>query len=346
MRIFILCVLFVISHQVLAQYTWGNTTLAYMNTVMGAKSSAVGGRLYTSTEKDLSLCIDQAALLDLKMNGQLHSSLGRLPNGVNYGIFSTVVNTKFGSLAPFIRYMNYGKFTETDANGNAIGEFSGLDYQVGASYAYSANPVLKLGIQLSLLGSSMERYSAFGLSSQWSALLIHPNQLFVASVGVRNLGLVFKDYTASSQSKLPLDVFAAASYKLAHAPFRFHAVAHSLNRSQNIYLDPNAKPTFDPLTGDTIAVYNPDLLSKLANHLQFQVELLASSSFQLRAGFDVNRRHQLAVSAQPGMAGFSMGCSFKVKKFNLDYGIQFYSKAGSIQSIGLSTSLERWKKHI
>jgi hypothetical protein len=57
------------------------------------------------------------------------------------------------------------------------------------------------------------------------------------------------------------------------------------------------------------------------------------------------RRTQLQLIDHPGLAGFSMGMSLKLKKFNLDYGVQFYSKAGSVHSLGLNTSIQNWKKH-
>jgi hypothetical protein len=75
------------------------------------------------------------------------------------------------------------------------------------------------------------------------------------------------------------------------------------------------------------------------------VELYASKSFQLRGGFNFMRRNQLQLIDHPGLAGFSMGMSLKLKKFNLDYGVQFYSKAGSVHSLGLNTSIQNWKKH-
>jgi hypothetical protein len=65
----------------------------------------------------------------------------------------------------------------------------------------------------------------------------------------------------------------------------------------------------------------------------------------MRAGFNYMRRQQLKLTDHPGLAGFSTGFSLKLKKFNLDYGIQFYSKAGTIHSIGLSSALSNWKKN-
>ena len=343
----LIVLLFVILNFVgLAQYNLGNNAFTGFEQTTSCKSLGVGTKYYALPDGDLSTTLDQAALLNAQMVGSLNSTFGILPSGVNFGIFSTALQTKIGTISPYIRYLNYGNFTETNPVGDVIGTFNATDYQIGMSYAYAPNPFFRMGAQFNLLGSQLERYSAFGLSSNFSALLIHPKKLLTAAFGVRNLGLVFKDYSNTANSTLPLDTYIALSYKLAHAPFRFHIIGHSLNRPNNIWLDPNASPTYDPLTGDTIPIYTPNFGEKVANHLNFQLELVPKGAFQLRMGFNYNRRQQLKLNDFPGLAGFSVGTSLKIKKYDLDYAVQFYSKAGTIHAIGLSTDLNRWKKKI
>lgn len=329
-----------------AQYGWGTSAFTYLNALHNAKNAGVGGRLYAVNDEEVSLSLDQPALLVAAHTGQLHSSVGILPSGVHYGTLVHALKTKWGVFAPYIRYMNYGSFNETTTDGQLIGTFGALDYNIGTSYSYAPNPYFKMGVQLNLLGSNLERFSAYGISTNISALLIHPNELLIASIGVRNAGLIFKDYTSQANSELPLDIYAALSYRLAHAPFRFHIVGHALNRPQNIWLDPNAKEGIDPLTGDTIPIYVPNLGEKIANHLHFQLELIPKGALQMSLGFDYNRRQQLKLIDFPGLAGFSFGTRLHVKRFDLDYAIQFYSKAGSVQTIGLSTDVSRLKKKI
>jgi hypothetical protein len=342
LRVFIL----LITLPAFGQYQLGASVFSGFEQCVSAKSASVGRRYFALPSGDFSCTFDQPALLDPKMKGALHSTLGLLPSGSNFGALGTVIQTKFGTLAPTLKYINYGSFTETNSIGTVQGTFNALDYQLGVSYAYAPNPNFRLGAQLNLLGSQLERYAAFGVGANFSALVIHPNQLFCAAVGLRNFGFVFKNYTTNTKANLPLDTYIALSYKLAHAPFRFHLVGHSLNNPNNIWLDPNAQPTYDPLTGDTIPIYTPNLGEKIANHLQFQLELVPKGAFQMRLGFDYNRRQQLKLNDFPGLAGFSLGTSLKIKRFDLDYAVQFYSKAGTIHCLGLSTDLNRWKKKI
>ena len=329
----------------LAQYYGGTQTFQFLNASTSARNAGAGNGLISVYDNDLGLALDNPALLNEKMNGQIQYSYGMYPAAVNYGNVSYALHTKLGTFAPSVRYFSYGKFVETDEVGNAIGEFSGAEYAIGSSYSRKINEVLSIGASLSVLGSHLYRFSSFAVTSSFSGLVVHPNKLFCATFLVKNAGLTLKDYTGTSQSQLPLDVQIGMSYKLKHAPFRFGFQAHQLNHFSNIYLDPLAKPTYDPLTGDTIPVYTPSIGSKIANHFNFQVELLSSKSFQMRAGFNYMRRQQLKLTDHPGLAGFSTGFSLKLKKFNLDYGIQSYSKAGTIHSIGLSSALSNWKKN-
>jgi len=328
-----------------AQYNLGTNNFQFLNASCSARNAGSGNGLISVYDNDLGLALDNPALLNEKMNGQVQYSYGNYPAGINYGNVSYALHSKIGTFAPSIRYFGYGQFVETDETGASIGNFSGGEYAIGSSYSRTINEVLSIGAQLSFVGSQMYRYNSFGISSSFSGLLLHPNKLFCATFLVKNAGFIFKDYTKTSQSSLPLDVQMGLSFKLKHAPFRFGIQAHQLNKLNNVYLDPLAKPTYDPLTGDTIPVYTPSLGTKMASHVNFQVELLASKSFHLRGGFNYMRRQQMKVTEHPGLSGFSMGMSLKLKKFNLDYGVQFYSKAGTIHSIGLSTAIGNWKKH-
>ena len=327
------------------QYQLGTTNFQFLQAATSARNAGAGNGLISVYDNDLGLALENPALLNEQMDGYVQYTFGKYPAGIHYGNVSYVMHSKVGTFATSIRYFSYGQFEETDEIGNAIGSFSGGDYAIGTSYSRKINEVVAIGASVSFLGSQLYRYHSFGITSSFSGLLVHPNKLLCATFLVKNAGFILKDYTGSSQSKLPLDVQAGLSYKLKHAPFRFGFQAHQLNQLQNYYLDPLAQPTYDPLTGDTIPVYNPSVGKKIANHFNFQLELIASKSFQMRGGFNFMRREQMKVTDFPGLAGFSMGMSLKMKKFNLDYGVQFYSKAGSIHSLGLSSSIQNWKKH-
>ena len=147
--------LFGVVFNVSAQYTWGTTSFSYLNQLNNAKNAGVGGRLYAVNDKEVSLSLDQPALLDAKNVQQFHTSVGILPSGVHYGTLVSAFRTKWGIFAPYIRYMNYGSFNQTTIEGVQTGTFTALDYNIGTSYCYAPNPYFIIGAQLNLLGSNL-----------------------------------------------------------------------------------------------------------------------------------------------------------------------------------------------
>lgn len=328
----------------LGQYNIGINGFQYINGFYSARSIGTGNNLISVYDGDLTLSSENPSLLNSKMVNSIAVNQSLLPTGVNFGSVQYAFNSKVGIFSPIIKYANYGQFVETDETGNTLGHFGALDYSVGMMYSKSFNPVFSLGVGLQLLGSNLERYYAFGTSATFSATYRHKNELLSAAVVAKGIGFTFKEYTSTKKTPLPIDVQASISYKLKHAPFRFSLLAKQLNKWDNVYQDPNAKPTYDALTGDTIPVKIPGFGEKLANHFSMQVELLASKSLHLRTGFDFHRQQQLKVYNRPGLAGFSFGIGLYFKKIRFDYGFLIYSKAGQNHAIGLSTNISDWKK--
>ena len=327
-----------------SQSAVGSNGFAFLNGNYSARSAAMGGKTISIYDNDLSLANDNPAILNEKMNGMIQVNQGLLPAGINFGAVNYAIKTKIGVFAPSVKYVNYGKFTETDETGRVLGSFSATDFSVGTNFGRSLNKVIHLGANFQFLGSNLDTYSAYGMSLGFGVLMTHPNELISGGLTVRNIGFVFKEYTSNAKTSLPIDVQAAFSFKLKHAPFRFSILGHHLNQWNIVYQDPTLKPTFDALTGDTIPVPTAGFGEKLANHFNFQVELLASKSVQIRAGFDYHRRQQLKLIDRPGLAGFSFGVGMRFKKISLDYGFMVFSKAGQNHSIGISTQISDWLK--
>jgi hypothetical protein len=243
-----------------------------------------------------------------------------------------------------VKYVDYGTFQGTEANGQSTGTFRPFEYVIGLGYGKQLNPVISVGGNFNFIGSNLETYSAYGMSIDLSGTFSHPNKLFSATALFKNAGFKLSNYTSNDRGILPADLQLGFSYKLAHAPFRFYLVLHHLNQWDLTYNDPFALPTYDALTGDTIPVAKANFVEKLARHLSLSTELSVSKSLFFRLGFNYQRRQEMKIETRPGMAGFSLGIGVKTKRFRLDYGYVIYSKAGSNSVISLSSSLGKWKK--
>lgn len=252
-----------------AQLGNGFDGFQFINGFYSARSIGTGNNLISVIDNDLVLTSENPALLNSKMYNQLAVNQSLLPTGVNFGSIQYAFKSKVGIFSPIIKYVNYGGFTETDEVGHVLGKFSSLDYSVGMLYSREFSPVISIGVGLNLLGSHLESYSGYGFSTTISALYKHPNQLFSVAFLAKGIGISFKNYTSNEKTSLPMDVQASLTYKLKHAPFRFSLLAKQLNQWDIVYRDPNEKPSYDALTGDTIPVKIPGFVGEACESSEF-----------------------------------------------------------------------------
>ena len=272
-------------------------------------------------------------------------STALLSGGLNYGMFAYGLNSKkLGPIATYIKYVNYGKFDRTNVAGISEGTFRPFEMIAGAGIGKALNPRISIGANLNFLYSQLETYSSLGTSIDFAGTFYNPEKEFLVTILAKNIGYQLKGYTEKTRSLLPVEVQAATSYKLKHAPFRISLLAHHLNQWDITYSDPNATATIDALTGDTIPVPKTGFFEKFANHFTYQLEIIVTKNIELRAGFDYHKRKELALEQRSGISGFSFGAGLLFDKFRLDYGFVIYSRAGFNNMLTLSTNLSKWKK--
>ena len=322
----------------------GLNSFAFLNLDYSARNAALAGTAISLQTDDINLAISNPSLLNSDMHKKIAFNHAILSGGINYGMVSYAHQLKKGTIASSLKYNDYGKMIMTESNGIAIGEFRPFEYILGLSYGYQLNPNISVGASVNLIGSHLESYSAFGASIDLAGTYMHVNKLFSVSAIFKNAGFKFKDYTSNDSGILPADMQLALSYKLKHAPFRFSMLIHKLNQWNLDYVDPNAQPTYDPLTGNLIPVPTISFIENLARHFAFSAELNMSKNIHLRMGLNYLRRQELKLTDRPGMSGFTLGAGFNFSKIRIDYAFTIYSRAGFNNLLSISTPLDKWRK--
>jgi hypothetical protein len=323
----------------------GNRVFPFLNMPAGARMASLGNYSNATADRSIDFAIINPALANESMLGVYSLQQGLLPSGINFGSFSTALPLKKGILVPYIRYVSYGTFQGYDAIGNTTNTFGAFDFNAGTSFAHVLNPVFSLGVNAGLVGSYLETYSSYGVVGSFSVQYRAKNELIHATLLAKNIGVQLKGYTQGQAfNPLPLEIQAALSLKLKHAPFRFTFLAHHLNQWKIGYFDPSILPSIDGLTGDTIQPPSVGFLEQIGRHLAVNAELITKGALQIRMGFDYHRRQELKLDQRPGMAGLSFGLGLNFRKFHLDYGMMVYSRAGINNCLGISTKLSDWKK--
>lgn len=328
-----------------AAQTGGTTSFAILNLPFNARSLALGTDFISIKDQDLSLGVSNPSLINSKMNKRASFNQALLPAGINYGMvnYGRTLKNDFVGVA-HLRYIDYGKMIARDAIGNDIGVFKPMDFIFGASVAKPFSPKLSVGATLNFIYSQLESYSSFGAAIDMAGNYYNEEKQFLATLLVKNAGYQFKSYAGKRHDPLPVELQLAVSKKLKHAPFRFSLLAHHLTKWDLSYVDPTLKPTVDALTGDTVPVPKAGFVEKAARHLTYQLEILFSQNFHIRAAYDYQRRQEMKLVERPGLSGFTFGVGLYFKKFTVDYGFGVVSRAGFQHMISLSTDLGAWRK--
>ena len=326
--------------------TGGNNAFAFLDLTYNARQMGLANDFISVMDADINIGVANPAMLNPEMHNMLSVNQALLPGGINVGMGSYGFGFKDkGTMSGFVKYVSYGTFQRTSANGTQEGTFSPVEMIAGAGYGQQLNERLSVGANFYAIFSALENYSSFGAAIDLAGTYYDKEREFALTALVKNAGFQFNTYTKSStRAQLPVEFQMAASYKLPHAPFRFSLLGRHLNQWDITYNDPNLQPTVDALTGDTIPVPRANFGEKLARHFTYQVETIISDNIHLRLGFDYHRRRELALSQRPGAAGFSVGLGLYFNKFRLDYGFLINSRAGFNNIITFSTQLDKWRK--
>lgn len=336
LRFALLILLFLSSSLAFAQ-PGGENSFQFLNMVSSARIAALGGNQIAVRDRDPNLGYYNPSLLNEDMHGMVALNYVNYFAGINYGFANYVhhhdeLNTTFSG---GIQYVNYGKFTEIDAAGTEIGEFSAGEYVINMGAGHQLDTNWSIGANLKLIYSNLAYYNSFGAAIDVSATYFNEDNGWGFASVIRNVGYQFKSYVQQNREHLPFDMQIGVSKKLKHAPLRFSLIGTNLNRPNIQYFE-EEEPTIDPFTQELIEPETPGIGDNIFRHIIANAELLLTKNFHLQAGFNYRRRQELKVHERPGMVGFSWGFMVQIKKFQLSYGRAAYSLAGASNHISIT----------
>jgi len=310
--------------------TGGDNVYEFLNLTHSGLVSSLGGTNVSLRTGNLNLAYHNPALLDSSMNKSLALSYVNYFAGVNYGqaLYSRSCSL-IGNFAAGITYLNYGSFTEADPAGVITGTFSASEYAMSLIYSRVIDTLFSVGISIKPVLSHLEQYTSFGFAVDVGAGYHSRSGLFSAGAVIRNTGLELTTYAGEKREKLPFEIQAGASGKLAHAPFRFSLTVRHLEKYDLTYG-----------YNDTTATANDyfqssEVLENLMRHALFGVEILPHKNFYLSAGYNYQRRSELKLESKVAAVGFSWGFGINTSFINIEFGRASYHLAGASNHISL-----------
>lgn len=318
---------FTLSAGIMQAQTGGDNIYEFLNLTHSGLVSSLGGINVSLNTDNLNLAYYNPGLLNSGMDRSLALNYVNYFGGVNYGmVMYSLSSHGTGHYATGLTYLNYGSFTEADASGNITGKFTASEYSLSLIYSRDLDSLFTVGVNCKPILSFLENYSSVGLAFDLGASYHNRSELFSAGFVIRNAGIELKTYAGEKHQKLPFEIEAGISQRLAHAPFRFSLTLRHLEKYDLTYH-----------YGDTSSVISnlrsPEFFENLLRHAIVGIEIIPHKNLYLSAGYNYQRRRELQIDSKISTVGFSWGFGINTNWFNIEFGRATYHLAGSSNHI-------------
>lgn len=301
------------------------SSFEFLKLPVSAHSSSLGGHAVSVADPDPAMFIQNPALL----NSIDRSLLGL--NAMTWFSGTTIAGVQYCS--PFderstyafnARYVNYGKMTETQADGTATGTFQAKDMAVGISYSYMLTDNLSGGVNGNLVCSRYSSKTSVAIGVDLGLLYSLPDKGVSIGLAATNLGGQIKAFENTFQ-KMPFDVCAGVTWSPAHAPLRFTLSMDNLTRwkASDFYFSDTEDKGFGQV---------------LKRHICVGMDIMPTDVFYIAAGLNMRNRAELGGDGKKGLTGITIGTGLRLKRvlFDISYGKYQVSESSLICNFGFN----------
>ncbi len=314
----------------LSAQTGGDNVYEFLNLTHSGFVSSLGGTNVSITGNNPNLAYHNPALLNQTMNNSLALNYVNYFAGINYGLamYSGKISPA-SSFAAGLTYLNYGSFTESDPSGNITGSFTASEYAFSMIYSRQIDSLFSIGINIKPVLSHLEKYTSFGFAIDLGAAYHSSSNLFSAGIVMRNAGLQLTSYAGEQRQKLPFEIQAGISQKLAHAPLRFSMTLRHLEK-----FDLTHEYTTVPANQASGSSVN-EFAENMMRHIVAGVELMPHKNFYVSGGYNYQRRKELQVDSKVSTIGLSWGFGINTSWLSVEFGRATYHLAGSSNNLSV-----------
>ena len=316
----------------------GEATYQFLNLVSSPRQAALGGKVLTNVDYDVTQGLYNPATINVEMDNQLALNYTSYLGGIGYGTasYAYTVDRRTQTFHAGITYVNYGSFDGYDEAGNSTGSFTGNEAALSFGYATQIDySDFYFGASAKLITSKLEQYNSLGAALDVGLIYINNYLDFNAALVIRNLGSQITTY-AGRNERLPFEVAFGMSQTLENVPIRWHLTFENLQKWPIGSPNP-ARATTDlegNQTGEEIG-----FLGQVLRHTIVGLELFPKGGFQLRIGYNFRRAEELRILDQRNFSGLSAGISIKLNKLRFSYTHAKYTSASNANFFGIQIDL-------
>jgi hypothetical protein len=322
-------ILFIVFASPAFSQTGGDNIYEFLNLTHSGLVSSLGGTNVSLNGSNLNLAYHNPSLLNADMNKNLALNYSNYFAGINYGL--AMYSRSYpgtGNFAAGLTYLNYGSFTEADASGTITGSFSAAEYALSLIYSREIDSLFSVGVTFKPVLSQLEKYTSFGFAFDIGASWHNSSKLFSAGMVIKNAGYQVTTYAGEPHQKLPFEIQAGISQRLAHAPFRFSLTLRHLEKFDLTYQynEPVSTGSSNESSG---------FMENAMRHAIVGIELIPHKNFYFSAGYNYQRRRELQIESKVSTVGFSWGFGINTSFLNIEFGRATYHLAGSSTNVSL-----------
>lgn len=328
--IYLILFVFLLPVENLKAQIGGKGVFRFLNLPNSSKVAALGSAIPLNDQPEFSESFQNPSLLQAKDQGLLALNYSNYVSDINFGSFQYGLKLKkIGLVSAGLMFINYGKFEETDAAGNATGNtFTAGDYLLNIGYGRNWKNKIFYGANLKLIFGAYDIYKSSALAADFAITYKDSVSNFSSGFIFKNLGYQIQPFDQIREN-LPFEIDFAIAQKLKHAPLRYHITYQNLQQFDLTYQDPNNPDAqLDLATGQPITT-KYHFINKFSRHLVFGAEILLSPAFSLQTAYNFQRNSELKVSGAGGRSGFSFGFSLNLKNISIGYANANLNAAGS-----------------
>lgn len=307
--------------------TGGNNIYEFLNLTHSGLISSLGGANVSVRDNNPNKAWHNPSLLNPGSGGTISLNYTNYFAGINYGMAMYSLSAgKKGSFAAGISYLNHGTFTASDASGNILGEFHASESALSVVYSRSFDSLFSVGINIKPVISSLERYNSLGIAFDLGASWHTPDERLSAGIVLRNAGVQITRYTSEEKGRLPFEIMAGITVKPEHAPFRLSFTLRHLEKFRLVH------QYMDPDKGNQA---NRSFSGNLSRHIVVGAEFIPSKNFYMSAGYNHQRRSELAPESGMSGSGFSWGFGINTSSISIELGRASFHPSASSTNLSL-----------
>lgn len=317
----------------------GEATYQFLNLVSSPRQAALGGKILTNVDYDVTQGLYNPATINVKMDNQLALNFSNYLGGITYGTaaYAYTIDRRTQTIHAGITYINYGDFDGYDENGVSTGSFTGTEAALSLGYALQiGRSDFYFGTNLKVITSKLDQYTSLGVAADFGLIYINEDMDFNAAIAVRNLGSQITTY-AGLNEPLPFEVDFGVSQTLENMPLRWHVTLENLQKWP--LARPNPARAISDLDGN-LTEEKIGFLNQTLRHLILGAELFPDRGFNIRLGYNFRRAEELRILEQRNFSGLSFGFGIKLNKMKFSFTHARYSGASNASFFGLQINLQ------